>query len=190
MKLVRSDWLQSGRADCYPSPHGHDNGNGYTRVVIDGRKCYAHRVSYEVNRGLIPANLVLDHLCRNRWCANPDHLEPVSNEENILRGESPPAANARKGECPRGHAYLIRQSGDRRCQACHQEGRNDTKRKGIGRSAERTHCPQGHSYDERNTYLVLRPDGSIKQRMCRECSRQRVRARRALRKEGEANARG
>lgn len=158
---------------------GWENGNGYIRVIRDGKRHYAHRLAYEDAFGVIPDGLVLDHLCRNRWCSNPRHLEPVTIAENNLRGTSPPAVNARKGVCGVcGKPYRVTEL-ERRCGECKQRTRQDTKRKGVGRPADRTHCPQGHPYDEANTYLVRRPDGTIKQRSCRECSRQRVRARRA-----------
>ncbi len=63
----------------------------------------AHRVSYLALVGSIPEGLTIDHLCRNSLCVNPDHLEPVTMRENILRGDSACAKNARKTHCPRGH---------------------------------------------------------------------------------------
>jgi hypothetical protein len=63
----------------------------------------AHRWAYEQYVGPIPAGLTIDHLCRNTLCVNPDHLEPVSNVENIMRGDGPCAQNARKTHCKRGH---------------------------------------------------------------------------------------
>jgi hypothetical protein len=65
----------------------------------------AHRVAYRLFVGPIPTGLTLDHLCRNRACVNPSHLEPVTRRVNILRGTSPQAVNARKDHCPAGHAY-------------------------------------------------------------------------------------
>lgn len=68
-------------------------------------KLMAHRVSYEMHVALIPEGLVIDHLCRNRACVNPDHLEVVTQRENVLRGESPSAVAARRDACSNGHLY-------------------------------------------------------------------------------------
>jgi hypothetical protein len=83
----------------------------------------AHRVSYERYVGPIPEGAHLDHLCRNRACVNPEHLEPVSVQTNILRGVSPSAVNAAKTECLRGHPFddentYVCPAGKRRCRAC------------------------------------------------------------------------
>lgn len=67
------------------------------------RTVRAHRYTYELFVGPIPNGLVIDHLCRNRACCNPAHLEPVTNRVNCLRGESPLAENARKTHCQNGH---------------------------------------------------------------------------------------
>jgi hypothetical protein len=60
--------------------------SGYARVKRQGRDSQAHRVAYEVHVGPIPDGLELDHLCRNRGCVRPDHLEPVTHAENMRRG--------------------------------------------------------------------------------------------------------
>ena len=60
---------------------------GYSRFRVNGQMTYGHRAAYEMVRGPIPDGLVLDHLCRNPPCVNPGHLEPVTDLENIRRGE-------------------------------------------------------------------------------------------------------
>lgn len=69
---------------------------GYGRVKIGGRLQEAHRASYEHHVGPIPEGLVVDHLCRNRSCINPAHLEPVTEMENIRRGEQGSSAAMKK----------------------------------------------------------------------------------------------
>jgi hypothetical protein len=78
---------------------------GYGRFHLDGNK-HAHRVAYELYKGAMPAGLVLDHLCRNPACVNPDHLEPVTHLENIRRGDHTGKGWRRAlTHCPQGHAY-------------------------------------------------------------------------------------
>ena len=65
----------------------------------------AHRWSYEHFVGPIPDGLVIDHLCRVRHCVNPDHLEPVTNEENLRRGAGYGLRNGMRSACINGHEY-------------------------------------------------------------------------------------
>lgn len=78
--------------------------DGYGQAKFQGHSVYAHRLVYELVIGPIETE-TLDHLCRNRLCANPRHLEPVSNRENILRGYGPAAINARMSYCRKGHVF-------------------------------------------------------------------------------------
>lgn len=83
---------------------GGINPKGYGTIMINYKHYIAHRLVYEFLIGPIPEGLTLDHLCRNRAYVNPEHLEPVTNAENVLRGEGISARNARKTHCKRGHS--------------------------------------------------------------------------------------
>lgn len=120
-RVERSDgcWLWRGSVTA----------NGYGTIKIGGRagvRLYAHRLAYELFVGSIPARLELDHLCRNRRCVNPAHLEPVTRSENTLRGNAPAmlgALNGAKTHCKQGHPFDAvntrhRPTGGRSCRAC------------------------------------------------------------------------
>lgn len=97
--------------------------------MYEGRNWAAHRVSYLWGKGEIPTGLDLDHLCRNRACVNPDHLEAVSRSVNLLRGKTIPAKHASKTHCPQNHEYstentYIGANGSRQCRTC-RKYRND-----------------------------------------------------------------
>lgn len=85
----------------------------------------AHRFAYEQLVGPIPEGLTIDHLCKNRLCVNPTHLEVVTRGENTLRGDSPFSINARKTHCPKGHPLTednlcrsVLKIGKRSCRTC------------------------------------------------------------------------
>lgn len=77
--------------------------NGYGRLTYQNKGRLVHRFSYEWHVGPIPEGLQIDHLCRNRHCCNPQHLEAVTPRVNTLRGHTIVAANAAKTVCPLGH---------------------------------------------------------------------------------------
>ena len=105
------------------------NSNGYGQIKVAGAKWQAHRYAYELMVGPIPDGLCIDHLCRNRRCVRPDHLEPVDNRTNTLRGEGVTAVNARRDMCQRGHPLQPRYDrAGRFCPTCQREGDRLRKR--------------------------------------------------------------
>lgn len=116
---------------------GHITSQGYGRIHIGKTSYLVHRLMFIEKYGEIPRGLVLDHLCRNRACINPDHLEMVTNLENIKRGID--------GEWNR----------------------------------IKTHCPQGHEYNKKNTHYKIRTNRRGFNRVCRLCSRNYMRRKRA-----------
>lgn len=114
---------------------GARGGHGYGNFGVGGRTVRPHRYVYELLVGPIPAGFELDHLCRNRLCVRPDHLEPVTRRENTLRGDS-----GHKTHCINGHAMTednIYRRPDkpttRRCLTCHLAAahRQRMRRKGL-----------------------------------------------------------
>lgn len=84
---------------------GHVTNGGYGQVKVAGEMRLAHRAAYALWRGPLTPSLTIDHLCRNTRCINPQHLEEVTQRENILRGTGVAAQNIRKTACPQGHPY-------------------------------------------------------------------------------------
>lgn len=127
---------------------GHIQPKGYgTARNITRRLQLAHRLIYELMKGPIPEGLTIDHLCRVRSCVNPDHMEPVTNRVNILRGYNPPAIQARRTHCPRGHslANAYKSKGHRMCRTCQLEKTNARSRRKtlISRIAKATRLGLG-----------------------------------------------
>ena len=115
---------------------GRLDANGYARVRINGVPDYAHRHTYRLWRGEIPAGMEIDHLCRNRGCCNPDHLEAVTHRENLRRSPIHPFFNPEmrythrprppRTHCCNGHPqtpenlYTLK-DGKQRCAVCARE---------------------------------------------------------------------
>jgi hypothetical protein len=186
--------LEDPPADPYASPvpgpcwtwTGGKTTAGYGVVRIDApRPGYVHRLSYTLLVGPISDGLHTDHLCRNRACCNPSHLEPVTPRVNILRGEK-----AQKPECANGHPLegdnLVWSKEDgrhphRRCRTCyyqchreshkrHGEKWNATRRAKYQPRRDPNYCGNGHEWSEANTRITSRGH-----RLCRQCERDRKR---------------
>ncbi|MFC8463386.1 HNH endonuclease signature motif containing protein [Streptomyces sp. NPDC057250] len=173
---------------------------GYGRLNITNRYWYTHRLSHELHTGAIPAGMHVDHLCRNRICCNPAHLEPVSAQENTLRSPVAIAAlNAAKTHCQYGHPLtdgnLVSRPGSsgRCCRTCHLWHIRVSRAKKRGKpfeteppkdvapqssSAARSEvCRNGHRRTEENT---LQTTSHRRCRICAADARKRYNERQAV----------
>ena len=82
---------------------GAKNTFGYGEFMLTAGTKKSHRISFMLHKGKITEGLVIDHLCKNTSCVNPEHLEAVTQKENIRRGNSD--YNKHKTHCPQGHEY-------------------------------------------------------------------------------------
>lgn len=126
---------------------GAGSGAGYGSIPKSARRGtpLAHRAVYAILVGPIPTGLTLDHLCRNRRCVNPEHLEAVDVRTNVLRGVGRSAENARRTKCIRGHKLRTLRRGAsagrrRYCLIC-SRGRHVQYRRRDGIAARRPTVP-------------------------------------------------
>jgi hypothetical protein len=126
-----------------PAKHGYVRGSD--PIALGGR--YLHRAIYWQIRGPVPEGLELDHLCRNRACVNPWHLEAVTHRVNVLRGAAPVAFHAKKTHCPSGHPYsgenlYFWRGRQRMCRAC-EKARTKTRESGWSRARKQMNSNKG-----------------------------------------------
>lgn len=116
LDILSGCWIWKGALDK----------EGYGIFSIGKKNKRAQRLSYEHWNGKLIKNLTIDHLCRNRACVNPEHLEQVTNKENLARGQGFGALNSKKTHCPKGHPLsgenlYQRSDGRRVCWICKKE---------------------------------------------------------------------
>ena len=126
-------------ADCWLWRGAKDRG-GYGHLKVNGHLARAHRFLYQLLVGPIPKGLTLDHLCRNRACVRPSHLEPVTLRVNLQRGVWP---NAHKTHCLKGHPYDEQNTysdsrGWRNCRACQQIANKQSYQRYLERKSNPT----------------------------------------------------
>lgn len=153
---------------CWSYTGGTDR-SGYGKFFLDGRYVMAHRVGWMLEAGCTwPRGLVADHLCRNPNCVRGTHIEPVTQRENILRGDLMLTGPAGRTRCPAGHLYAganlyVDPKGHRHCRAC-----RSLRRRGKPRS-HRTR-PRSFRVEPRRGRQVTFPvvDGMKRCTHCRE----------------------
>ena len=183
MYVIDRDGPKTRGSYCWIK-QGSLNPQGYGLISRDYTTRLAHRMMYSTFITPLPVwkkgDLILDHLCRRRACANPRHLELVTHRVNAARGigdkQAAVASRMNTGLCLRGHNNWRRKKSLRfpdtwECRDCSNEAQR--RRLGLSptsASSDKTRCKRGHEFTPENTYV--HPSGS---RVCRACKRMRAR---------------
>ena len=124
-QVVERFWAKVDKrspAECWPwtaskFPNGYGHFHAHKGIGMG-----AHRFSFAIANGEIEKGLVVDHICNRPDCVNPDHLQAISQRENVLRGSGLSAMNATKSACKMGHPFdeknTYRFAGKRECRMC------------------------------------------------------------------------
>ena len=149
-----------------------DKSTGYGAMGFYGKTERTHIVAFKLFKGDIPYGLEIDHLCRIRLCVNPDHLDAVTQQVNLMRGMGPAAVNARKTHCKNGHEFTGENTyhlsnGSRCCRACQLAIKAAERRaEGVPEKSS-THCKRGHEYATASIYVNPRTG----KKHCLDCRR-------------------
>jgi len=133
---------------------------GYGMYWVDGKYALAHRYSYQKFVGDIKDGYQIDHLCRVRKCVNPEHLQQVTQKENILRGTGVTSVNHKKTHCMNGHEFskentYITKKNSRRCRICLREKSKRFRKTPAGKRNEE----RQRNSDKRKIYLKKYREG-------------------------------
>jgi len=156
--------IPKDKSKCWIWMASLNNGYGtFSTYGLTGK--FVHRIMYELIKGRIKESYTIDHLCSNKLCVNPEHLEQVTRDENLLRGNGD---LTHAGFCSKGHKrtldniYITPSTGATRCRKC--KGIYHPERKDFVNNKDKTYCKRGHEFTKENTYL--RSNGG---RQCRTC---------------------
>jgi hypothetical protein len=135
--------VKVSETECWEWVGAHESHGYGTFYVGNKKKVLAYRWIFLRTVGTPPKNYVLDHLCKNKGCVNPNHLEPVTNKENGLRSDCPNIAVYKTGICKKGHLLegenlRINKKGKRICVACTRANHREYYHRGLLRSLNST----------------------------------------------------
>jgi hypothetical protein len=138
-RLERRTAPPAHAGDCWQW-QGTGTRTGYGQIRVGGKgtpMAYVHRIAYELMVGPVPEGMEVDHLCFNRGCLNPEHLEPVTRAENHRRRRGRPYRPQNLGEtCRHGHPRegntSVNANGRRYCVACHREAVRRHRQRALG----------------------------------------------------------